>query len=173
MQTRRALMIGAILAVVGLAVGINVFRAPADEFEAAVVDDPIVVRDVASGAGIVELHRSATCSCCGEHGQHLVDAGFDVVERVHATAEMADVKRALGVPESLWSCHTSVVGGYAIEGHVPADVIARLLVDRPDVDGIALPGMPAGSPGMGGSKDAVWNFTAFTDLEEAWVLVRR
>lgn len=98
----------------------------------------------------VEIHRSATCDCCGEHCDYLATAGFRVVEIMHDAADMSEVKRDFGVPRSLWSCYTSVVDGCAVEGHVPVDVIKRLLADRPKLSGVALSGMPAGSPEMTG-----------------------
>lgn len=66
------------------------------------------------------------------------------------------VKVEYGIPEELWSCHTTLVDGYYIEGHVPIDVVLKLLDELPDIDGIALPGMPSGSPGMDGEKDGPW-----------------
>jgi hypothetical protein len=118
--------------------------------------------ELIAGTGPVEVHRSATCGCCGDHATYLTDAGFEVEEHVHErSAEVTDFKSASGIPEELWSCHTTIVDGYAVEGHVPTDVIVTLLAERPAVAGIALPGMPAGSPGMGGEKDGLWTFFAF------------
>lgn len=77
---------------------------------------------------------------------HLRNHGFPVTE--HHENDLAPVKRRLGVPVALESCHTALVEGYVIEGHVPADLIDRLLRERPKVTGLAVPGMPAGSPGM-------------------------
>jgi hypothetical protein len=94
----------------------------------------------------VKVYKSAYCGCCSNWVEHLRTAGFDV--EVQETNELARVKSELGVPSELESCHTAEVEGYVVEGHVPADVIARLLTERPDVRGIAVPGMPAGSPGM-------------------------
>lgn len=94
----------------------------------------------------VKVHKSAYCGCCANWVEHLRKEGFEV--EVHETEELARVKSELGVPTELESCHTAEVEGYVVEGHVPADVIARLLTERPDVRGIAVPGMPAGSPGM-------------------------
>jgi hypothetical protein len=102
--------------------------------------------------GEIVLYRSPTCTCCHGHAEHLEEAGFEV--RSEIVEDIRAVKEELGVPAALESCHTSVIGGYFVEGHMPADVITRLLTDRPDIDGIALPGMPAGSPGMSGDQDA-------------------
>ncbi len=66
--------------------------------------------------------------------------------------DVTDMKNDLGIPQDMWSCHTSMVGGYFLEGHVPSEAIQKLLDERPAIEGLALPGMPAGSPGMGGVK---------------------
>lgn len=94
----------------------------------------------------IDVHRSPTCGCCMKWVAHLRDAGFDV--RVHEHDDMQAIKQRLGVPESARSCHTAEVGGYFVEGHVPAGDIQRLLSDKPVARGIAVPGMPLGSPGM-------------------------
>ncbi len=95
---------------------------------------------------VVEVYKSPTCGCCSAWIAHLESEGFSVeasnVERV------APYKEALGVPHGMGSCHTATVEGYFIEGHVPAEDIRRLLVDRPDIIGLTVPGMPIGSPGM-------------------------
>ena len=95
---------------------------------------------------LVEVWRSPTCGCCGEWVKHLQKNGF--ATKVHMVEDTAPMRRQLGIPEKLGSCHTAKVGGYAIEGHVPAADIRRLLAERPAAAGIAVPGMPAGSPGM-------------------------
>lgn len=92
------------------------------------------------------VYKSPTCGCCRNWVEHVKRHGFGAV--VRDTSELTAIKTSLGVPANLRSCHTAVVAGYVIEGHVPADVIQRLLRERPDVVGIAVAGMPAGSPGM-------------------------
>jgi hypothetical protein len=92
------------------------------------------------------VYKSPTCGCCGKWIEHLRASGLAV--KAVDVEDMAEVKRARGVPGELGSCHTGVVAGYVIEGHVPADSILRLLRDRPAVAGLAVPGMPLGSPGM-------------------------
>ncbi|MBL8270515.1 MAG: DUF411 domain-containing protein [Steroidobacter sp.] len=94
----------------------------------------------------VIVHKSATCGCCKVWAQHLRNAGFSVV--VRNSEDLTPVKQRLGVPPRVGSCHTAEVGGYFIEGHVPVEDIARLLRERPDAKGLAVPGMPRGSPGM-------------------------
>jgi hypothetical protein len=76
--------------------------------------------------------------------------------------DTAAIKEEHGIPEDLWSCHTMILDGYYIEGHVPIDVVQKLLEERPAIDGIALPGMPSGSPGMDGVKDGPWVIYAVT-----------
>jgi hypothetical protein len=86
--------------------------------------------------------------------------------------DTAAIKEEHYIPEDLWSCHTTIVDGYYIEGHVPIDVVLKLLEEQPAIDGIALPGMPSGSPGMGGEKDGPWVIYAVTgDRFEEFVTV--
>ena len=97
-------------------------------------------------APLVEMYKDPSCDCCSAWAEHLEAEGFEV--RQHATRDMRAVKIEHGVAPELASCHTAVVDGYVIEGHVPAADIHRLLEERPDVAGLAVPGMPHGSPGM-------------------------
>ncbi len=76
--------------------------------------------------------------------------------------DTSTIKEEYGIPPDLWSCHTMIIDGYYIEGHVPIDVVLKLLEERPPIDGIALPGMPQGSPGMDGEKDGPWVIYADT-----------
>ena len=99
---------------------------------------------------VVEVYKSSTCGCCGEWIKHLRASGFEV--RAHDVPEPAEYRKRYGVPETFASCHTAVIGGYAVEGHVPVREIRRLLAERPNAQGLAVPGMPAGSPGMEGPK---------------------
>lgn len=94
----------------------------------------------------VVMHKDPNCGCCGKWAEHLQAAGFRV-KTVNET-DMQRVKQQLGVPEKLGSCHTAQVGGYLIEGHVPASSIKRLLREKTAVRGLAAPGMPPSSPGM-------------------------
>lgn len=96
----------------------------------------------------IDVWKDPQCGCCQDWVLHLEQSGFEV--RVFDTGNTA--KRAqLGIPEKLGSCHTAVVSGYAIEGHVPAKDIARLLREKPNALGLTVPGMPVGSPGMDGA----------------------
>lgn len=95
------------------------------------------------------VYKTATCGCCGGWVEHMRQAGYAVDARdLPGNVELMQVKMDAGVPAELSSCHTTLVDGYVIEGHVPADQVRRLLAERPNVVGIAAPGMPAGSPGM-------------------------
>lgn len=104
-------------------------------------------------AAEVTVYKSPTCGCCKQWVKHLQTNGFSVI--THDVADIMPYKAANGVPAALGSCHTAKVDGYVIEGHVPASEIKRLLKERPAVRGLAVPGMPAGSPGMeqGAHKD--------------------
>ena len=100
----------------------------------------------AASRPLVTVYKSPTCGCCSLWVTHLKDAGFPV--KAEDVPDVAPIKDKHGVPKSLASCHTALVDGYVIEGHVPADLIDRLLAERPPVVGLAVPGMPLGSPGM-------------------------
>ena len=100
----------------------------------------------ARGLPVALVHKSPTCGCCGLWVDHLKEAGFQV--EVRDSEDVMPVKQRLGVPYGKGSCHTAEIAGYFIEGHVPASDIKRLLQERPDAKGLALPGMPVGSPGM-------------------------
>ena len=103
---------------------------------------------LAAAEGPVEVWRSPTCQCCGAWVKHLEKNGF-AVKVSAATPSMLDrIKRQAGIGEDLAACHTAKIGPYVIEGHVPAADIERLLSERPDALGLAVPGMPVGSPGM-------------------------
>lgn len=113
-------------------------------------------------ANEVTVFRSPTCGCCGQWIEHAEAAGFTVKDEV--TEDMGAIKQQYGVPENLTSCHTTVVGDYVIEGHIPAEDVQRLLTEKPDLAGIAVPGMPIGSPGME-SGDYVEPYTVFAFTE--------
>jgi hypothetical protein len=116
----------------------------------------------ATAAESVVVYKTATCGCCGVWVEHLRAQGFAVVAHDVSHEELTAIAREAGVAPELRSCHTAKVGGYAIEGHVPAADIARLLRERPDVAGIAVPGMPVGSPGMEmGDRRDPYNVVAF------------
>lgn len=99
-------------------------------------------------AGTITVWKSPTCGCCGGWVDYMRGKGYQV--GVNLVADPDPIKAQLGVPEALYSCHTARVDGYLIEGHVPEAAVAKLLAERPNLKGIALPGMPDGSPGMDG-----------------------
>lgn len=94
----------------------------------------------------VTVYKSPTCGCCRDWVAHMRANGFRV--ETHEMADVTPLKRKLGVPPEVYSCHTAMVGGYVLEGHVPASDVWRLLREKPKAKGLAVPGMPIGSPGM-------------------------
>ena len=94
----------------------------------------------------VDVFKTPTCGCCGKWVEHLRASGFRV--NVTDMADLSKIKAANGIPARLQSCHTATVDGYVVEGHVPAQDVKRLLKERPAVAGVAVAGMPMGSPGM-------------------------
>lgn len=117
------------------------------------------------------VYKSPTCGCCGAWIEHMQAAGYTVVAK--DTDALTTVKRMLGVPDALQSCHTAVIDGYVVEGHVPAEQVDALLKDRPEVAGIAVPGMPQSSPGMDvpGADDA-YEVVAFESDGDQRVVAR-
>jgi len=99
---------------------------------------------------VVEVWKSPTCGCCGDWIEHLKASGFAV--KVNEVSSAAPMRARLGIADRYGSCHTALVDGYALEGHVPAREIRRLLKEKPAGIGLAVPGMPIGSPGMDGPE---------------------
>jgi hypothetical protein len=114
-----------------------------------------------AAAQTVTVYKDPSCGCCTAWVKHLEASGFRT--RVHDVPDMPAHKNKLRVPERLGSCHTAVVEGYTIEGHVPAADIKRLLAARPKARGLAVPGMPEGSPGMETGKFDAYEVLLFTD----------
>ncbi len=96
----------------------------------------------------MEVAKSPTCGCCGAWIEHMEEAGFEVTARNMSGEALDGLKQVLGISPEMASCHTAMIEGYVIEGHVPVREINRLLAERPDAIGISTPGMPTGSPGM-------------------------
>lgn len=110
----------------------------------------------------MRVAKSPHCGCCSEWIEHVRRAGFQV--QIVDAHDVTPIARQLGVPDNLRSCHTAVVNGYVIEGHVPAADIRRLLAQRPAATGLAVPGMPIGSPGMEqGNRRQPYNVILFDD----------
>ncbi len=118
----------------------------------------------------VTVYKSATCGCCNDWIKHLKANGFAV--KAHNVQNLDQIKRQNGVRPRLAACHTARVGGYVIEGHVPAQDIKRLLAEKPAVAGLAVPGMPAGSPGMEGPRKDPYNVYTFNKDGSSDVYVR-
>lgn len=114
-------------------------------------------------ATAVEVHRSPTCDCCGLYEEYLADEEFTVESVVGEDPDA--VRERVGAPAELGSCHVAIVDGYFVEGHVPVDALRRLLDERPAIDGISLPGMPSGTPGMPGEQEEPWIVYAVADGE--------
>ncbi|MGA0565066.1 DUF411 domain-containing protein [Ancylobacter sp. VNQ12] len=106
----------------------------------------IGITSVSAAGTPIEVTRSPSCGCCSAWTAHLRQAGFSVEDKL--LDDLAPLKARLGVPSDLQSCHTAMLSGYVIEGHVPAKEILRILAERPTATGLAVAGMPAGSPGM-------------------------
>lgn len=125
-------------------------------FGMAIAGVPTVAGQASRPAGALvpmTVYKTPTCGCCAKWVDHVKAAGFQ--PEVTDLPNLTMVKGNAGVPQRLASCHTALVDGYVVEGHIPADVIHKLLRERPKVTGIAVPGMPIGSPGMeqGDRKD--------------------
>jgi hypothetical protein len=101
---------------------------------------------MAADPRLVVVHKNESCGCCKLWVEHLKQNGFHV--NVHDVSNLGPIKERVGIPYGQGSCHTAQIGGYFVEGHVPASDIQRLLTERPDAKGLTVPGMPAGSPGM-------------------------
>ncbi|PWQ92407.1 metal-binding protein [Leucothrix pacifica] len=121
---------------------------------------------------LVTVYKSATCGCCSAWIDHMKDNGFPVEAHNSDNLNEYKVKAKLGA--SLGSCHTAFVDGYAIEGHVPANDIKRLLSEKPDISGLTAPGMPMNSPGMApkGSKPSGYDVISFKDGEAVGVFTK-
>ena len=144
LSSRKTFLIGAILA---LAVGVSAAVASANL--------------PASSAGSITVYKTATCGCCLKWVDHLRANGFTVDAKDVTEAALVSMKRDVGVPAELESCHTAIVDGYVVEGHVPADVIQEFLEEHPKAVGLAVPGMPLGSPGMESDVKQPYNVLVF------------
>ena len=113
----------------------------------------------AAAEPVITVHRDPNCGCCLGWVQHLQKAGFQT--KVLETRDLDAVKTRLGVPDDLAACHTAEVSGYVIEGHVPAVALQRFLAEKPNATGLAVPGMPIGSPGMEGGKPETYEVVLF------------
>lgn len=122
----------------------------------AVAAAPMTAASTAAGGDTIVVYKTPTCGCCSDWVDHARESGFTVV--THDLNDLTPIKQELGVPAGQVSCHTAQVRGYTLEGHVPADLIRRMLDENATFRGLTVPGMPIGSPGMdgpvyGGRKD--------------------
>jgi len=142
--------------------GLLLLLAACDSPAGTVENTEVATKKVLQSQNEVIMYKSPTCECCTGWAEHLRHAGFKVVE--NKREDMATVKSEYGVPDKLASCHTALIGGYIIEGHVPAVDVERLLKERPNVAGLTAPGMPMKSPGMQavGQKPRGYDVLSFT-----------
>lgn len=151
--TKLALVLAASAAAVGLALAAG--RAPASASAAT------VVAALAEAPPLeITVYRSPACGCCKAWATHLEQNGF-TVKQVELD-DLSEIKAQAGITQRLASCHTALIGRYAIEGHVPAADIKRLMAEKPAVAGLTAPGMPQGSPGMEGGRKDPYDVLAFT-----------
>jgi hypothetical protein len=133
---------------------------------AALVTISLTTAAVRSGSSVppakkptITVYKDPNCGCCKNWIAYLAKHGYTVV--ANDTPDMTDIKHSLGVPDALTACHTAVVNGYLIEGHVSAEDIDRLLAQKPTIAGIAVPGMPMSSPGMDGPRTEGYRVLSF------------
>jgi hypothetical protein len=133
-------------------------RAVLKHFVAILLVSPVAAFAESTGP-LVQVYKSRTCGCCNKWIKHLEDAGFTV--NSENVPDVGVYKREYGVPHALASCHTAIVDGYIVEGHVPADDVIKMLRQKPEIKGISAPGMPMGSPGMEGPNAVTYDVIAF------------
>ena len=138
---------------------------------AGVIAQRAAGRPAAPASQAITVYKTATCGCCTKWVDHLKAAGFNPT--VHVVDNMSQSPITKRVPDALRSCHTATLEGYLVEGHVPADVIKQLLRDKPRVEGIAVPGMPAGSPGMESPNPEPYDVVAFDAAGKTKVFAKR
>jgi hypothetical protein len=145
-------VVGAAIVGVGSYMMFDSSAAPAEETRSVLADAQASSASDATGAaqevGSLEIlvYKTATCGCCSNWVEYVKEHGFTV--RTEDVTDLTAIKVENGVPPGLQSCHTALIDGYVIEGHVPVESIQRMLEERPDIAGLAVPGMPTGSPGM-------------------------
>ena len=140
--------------------------------DAAMADAPLPVAGTSmatddAGLPSVLVYKTPSCGCCNGWVEHLRAAGFQVDTR--NVRDLMSIKRDGGVPVAMSSCHTALVDGYVVEGHVPIAQVQRMLAERPDIAGIAVPGMPMGSPGMEGPNAKPYQVLSFDNQGNAAV----
>lgn len=136
----------------------------------AALGGPALLRASAPAVAML-VYKDPGCGCCEKWVMLMKGAGFAL--SVQNTSDMASIKTRYKVTEALASCHTALVGGYVIEGHVPADLIRKVLAEKPKVAGLAVPGMVTGSPGMEGSPKQAYDVVSFDVTGRSSVYARR
>ncbi len=121
------------------------------------------VRNVEKNGQKITVYKSPQCGCCVTYAEELEKEGYEVETLV--VENMSTIKEKYKIPREMESCHTSVIDNYFIEGHVPFSVLKKLLEEKPDIDGVALPNMPSGTPGMPGIKKGQWEIYQMIDGE--------
>ena len=117
----------------------------------------LLIAPIALAGPLITVYKTPSCGCCVKWVEYLQKEGFEV--RAVNRDDLAPIKQRSGVPPAMSSCHTALVDGYVVEGHVPAQAIRKLLQERPDTRGLSVPGMPANSPGMGEMDGRLKTFT--------------
>jgi hypothetical protein len=146
---------------VSLLLPLLAFAAGCSDADGGAPPAPAAEATPVASATEITVYKTPTCGCCQNWVEHLRENGFRVA--VVDRPDLTSIKTERGVTQPLRSCHTGVVDGYTIEGHVPAETIRRLLAERPDVEGIAVPGMPVGSPGMEGPNPQPYEVYTFDE----------
>lgn len=139
------------------------------EFIAGALAGPFLLaagaRAALGASGSMQIHKDPLCGCCESWTEAMRRAGFTV--EVHNETDMTAIKSRFAIPAEMEACHTAVLEGYILEGHVPLEAIRKLMAERPDIAGLAVPGMPAGSLGMGDDPGASYEVYAFGKTETA------
>jgi hypothetical protein len=130
----------------------------------------MVVPLMHAAAPTMTVYKTPTCGCCSKWVEHMKANGFQVI--VHDVPSTASYRRKYGIPDRLQSCHTAIVNGYTIEGHVPGADVKRLIQEKPKARGIAVPGMPMGSPGMEGARTDAYSVILIGNAGEETVYQR-
>lgn len=119
------------------------------------------------------VYKSPNCGCCANYVVYLKRWGFEVEVKDLSDKELREIKNKYQIPPGFESCHTTIIGDYAVEGHVPIEAINQLLTEKPAILGIGLPGMPPGAPGMGGGKSGVFEIYQFDKINPTPAVFRR
>ena len=122
------------------------------------VNNDDIVDNLNDGKVKVQIFKSSSCGCCDAYSKYTGKNEYNV--EVNDVQDMSKIKNQYGVPSEIESCHTMIVGDYFVEGHVPLEAVEKMILEKPNIKGIGISGMPAGSPGMPGTKSGVWTIQA-------------